>query len=314
MPFGLSFTDPLKYTGRKIAAVPTVENPRRPLTTDRSFPLQTLWRVEKNPLTGSEGEEWILVKFETNGDATWQQLALSAAGGDLDTLSGDSGTSPIVPDGAGNIAVLGNATQGVSTTGGLNQLTVTVQDATTAVKGVAKFNSDDFTVSSGEVSLSASSLVLKLEGDGGGAIGPNGSGIIFVKGKSGSGLSTSGAGNTITINPPSTSVNTWVEVTTTSQALAGGTGYVMNNASLVTGTLPAACDFGDVIRVCGKGAGKWKIAQNAGQKIHFIDATTTTGPGGSLAATKQYDVIEILCTVANTEFTVQDVVGNITIV
>lgn len=309
--FAISPADVLKYTGPKRGIIPTVQGPRRPTVDDKAYPLQTIWAVDKNPTTGAQGEQFILVYFDNSGDAIWQQLALTASGGDLDTLSGDSGTDPVVPDGAGNIAVVGDSGQGVSTVGGTNQLQVTVQDATTVVKGVATFNPADFSVASGTVSLASSSIVLQFTGDNMGTATPT-AGNVNVSGSNG--LTTSCGGDTITIVPPPSAITQWVEVTGTSQALAGGTGYVMNNAGLVTGTLPAACDFGDVIRVSGKGGGGWRISQNAGQTIHFIDTDTTTGVGGYLASTQQYDVIELLCVTANTDFVVQDVVGNITIV
>ena len=69
-----------------------------------------------------------------------------------------------------------------------------------------------------------------------------------------------------------------------------------------------------MITVAGKGAGGWKIAQNASQLIHFGVATTTTGTGGSLASSAQYDVVTMVCSVANTTWTVLSSIGNITYV
>jgi len=74
----------------------------------------------------------------------------------------------------------------------------------------------------------------------------------------------------------------WVNVTGTSQQAAANMGYVANNASTVTITLPTSSSLsvGDVIRVSGAGTGGWKIAQNAGQKIFLrnvavLDSTWT---------------------------------------
>jgi hypothetical protein len=107
---------------------------------------------------------------------------------------------------------------------------------------------------------------------------------------------------------------TWNEVTGTTQSAAADNGYIVNNSSLVTITLPETCAVGKVVRVAGKGAGGWKIAQNAGQQIHFGDQNTTSGTAGYLAAQTQYDSIELLCITANTTFNVISVVGNITVV
>lgn len=98
---------------------------------------------------------------------------------------------------------------------------------------------------------------------------------------------------------------TFNNVTTTTQSMAANNGYSANNASLVTLTLPATCAFGATLAVSGFGAGGWLIAQNSGQTMHFNGINTTTGAGGSLASTSRYDVVYLLCAVANTDFVVQ---------
>jgi len=107
---------------------------------------------------------------------------------------------------------------------------------------------------------------------------------------------------------------TWNEVTGTTQAASVNAGYIANNAALVTITIPTTAAVGDVVRVTGKGAGGWKIAQNASEIIHFLGTDTTRGTGGSLASTGTYDGVEIVCVVANTEWVVASSMGNITIV
>lgn len=107
---------------------------------------------------------------------------------------------------------------------------------------------------------------------------------------------------------------TWSEVTGTSQALAVLNGYILNNAGLVTATLPATAAVGEVIAIVGKGTGGWKIAQNASQTIHLNSSDTTTGVGGSLASTVRYNAVEVVCTTANTDFVVRSSMGNITVV
>lgn len=106
----------------------------------------------------------------------------------------------------------------------------------------------------------------------------------------------------------------WSEVTGTSQAAAVNSGYIANNAGLVTITLPTTAALGTIIEVAGKGAGLWKVAQNSGQTIHFGNVNTTTGAGGSLAAVLQYDTVRLLCTTANTDFVVLSNQGNLTVV
>ena len=114
--------------------------------------------------------------------------------------------------------------------------------------------------------------------------------------------------------PPQGGVLSWSEVTGTTQSCAVNTGYILNNAALVTATLPATASVGDVIRIVGKGAGMWKLAQNASQYIRFAGLTTTTGTGGYLQAETAYDCIEIMCTTANNGWTVISSIGNIEVV
>lgn len=105
-----------------------------------------------------------------------------------------------------------------------------------------------------------------------------------------------------------------VEVTGTSQAMVAGTEYIANNAALVTLTLPTTAALGTKFMVCGKGAGGWKLAQNASQIIHFNDVDTTSGTGGYLASTGRYHMVQVKCITENTDFEVIESQGNLTYV
>lgn len=61
--------------------------------------------------------------------------------------------------------------------------------------------------------------------------------------------------------------NTWVVVTGAAQQMEVNHGYIANGSSLVTLTLPSTAPAGSQLRIVGKGSGKWKIAQNAGEVI-----------------------------------------------
>jgi|SRR5690349_360274 len=128
----------------------------------------------------------------------------------------------------------------------------------------------------------------------------------------GTGISITNGAGSITINAAGAGLS-WTDVTGTSQTMAVNNGYTANNAGLVTLTLPTTAAYGSVMAVVGKGAGGWKIAQSSGQQIHFGITNTTSGATGSLASTAQYDCVFILCSVANTEFTVYDSIGNLTV-
>lgn len=137
-------------------------------------------------------------------------------------------------------------------------------------------------------------------------------GVLTIAG--GTDITTSGAGSTVTVTYSGTGGISWSEVTGTTQAMAVDTGYIANNAGLVTLTLPDTAAVGDIVAIAGSGAGMWKLAQNAGETVHFISSDTTTGVGGSLAATVRYDSVELVCITANTDWVVRSVVGNLTIV
>lgn len=105
---------------------------------------------------------------------------------------------------------------------------------------------------------------------------------------------------------------TWSEITADTTG-AVNTGYIINHASnRVVLTLPTTAAVGDIVRIAGKGAGGWKVAQNGSEKIHFGSVVTTTGTGGYLQSSQTHDAVELLCIVADTEWLVISSVGNIT--
>lgn len=144
-------------------------------------------------------------------------------------------------------------------------------------------------------------------------IGSTGADPVLATITAGTGVSITNGTGTITINAIGSAL-TWTDVTGTSQAAAVNNGYTTNNAGVVTVTLPSTAVYGSVVAIVGKGAGGWLIAQNSGQTIHFSGSNTTTGAGGSLASTTRYDVVYLLNTIANTDFTVVSSIGNITVV
>jgi len=102
-------------------------------------------------------------------------------------------------------------------------------------------------------------------------------------------------------------------VTAATANLVANQGVIANRGTLVTLTLPTVIKVGDTIEVVGMGAGKWLIAQNANQQIHFQSSNTTVGVGGSIAASLQYDCVKLICIVANLEFVVSCAAGNLQI-
>jgi len=148
-----------------------------------------------------------------------------------------------------------------------------------------------------------------LTGDSGGNVGPDGSGIINTLGGTGCVTAGSPGTNTMTFDVVGGGLK-WIELTVTGPtSLSSNTGYVLNNASTVNVTLPTTAAFGDVIRIAGKGSGGWQLNQNGGQTLHFGNVDSTTGVGGNIASTQQYDCLELVCTTQDTDFTVLSSIG-----
>lgn len=111
------------------------------------------------------------------------------------------------------------------------------------------------------------------------------------------------AGNITISSPGGVETFEWTVVSGTSAVGLTDNGYITNNVSLVTISLPAVAAVGDAFAIIGQGAGGWKISQSSGQQIHQGHSATTSGASGSLSSTNQYDSINLICTVANTVWT-----------
>lgn len=126
----------------------------------------------------------------------------------------------------------------------------------------------------------------------------------------GSGVSiTNGAGN-ITISATGSGGMQWNNVTGTSQAAAVNNGYVSSNASLTTFTLPATATIGSIVAIQGAGAGGWTISLSGGQSVVLNSGSASS----SVSSTQQYDVIYLMCIVANTTWAYNGGFGNYSLV
>lgn len=128
----------------------------------------------------------------------------------------------------------------------------------------------------------------------------------------GTGLTTVGGTNTMTFNVTGGGIKyTTVTADTTMVVNAG---YITNKAGTAAAmTLPATAAVGSKLSVIGRGATGWSIAQAAGQTIHMNSVSTTTGAGGSLASTAQFNTVEMICTIADTDWTVVGSEGVLTV-
>ena len=133
-------------------------------------------------------------------------------------------------------------------------------------------------------------------------------------GTSGQVLTSNGAGALPTFQAASGGGLAWSVITDASKTMVVNEGYVGNRGTAITFTLPDTAAVGDQVAITNIGAGLPVIAQNAGEDISVVGSTTTTGVGGSLTATEQFDSIHLICTVANTNWNVLSMTGNWTIV
>jgi len=190
-------------------------------------------------------------------------------------------------------------------------------NALTIAGGVVNFGSTPTVNSTAIYFVGGTDVALADGGTGASLADPDADRIMFWDDSLGAVTwLTAGSGLTITattITATGTGIS-WSEVTGTSQTAAVNSGYICNNAALVTVTLADTAAVGDILRIVGKGAGLWRVAQNASENINFGNLTSTTGVGGYIEGTLQYDCVELVCTVANTTWTVMSSIGNITVV
>jgi hypothetical protein len=120
---------------------------------------------------------------------------------------------------------------------------------------------------------------------------------------------TAGAGISITNGAASITIaatgagETWSVVTTATNMVVGN-GYITNSGSQVVLTLPTTAAVGTSLSVIGMGSGGWQIAQNASQNVQVGSVSSTVGTGGTVTSANRYDSIDLICTVANTTWTV----------
>jgi hypothetical protein len=131
----------------------------------------------------------------------------------------------------------------------------------------------------------------------------------------GTNVSIVNTAGSITITTAGTASFLWNSVVTSTVSMAVENGYICANGStLITYTLPATANTGTSIKVAGNSAGGWIIEQNASQNIKYGNVSTTTGTGGSLASSNQYDQVDLLCVVGSTTWVVRGSIGNLTYV
>ena len=144
-------------------------------------------------------------------------------------------------------------------------------------------------------------------------VGSTGNDPVLSTLTAGVGISIDNTAGGVTVSSVASGMG-YNEIAGTTQQAVADTVYTCNNAGLVTVTLPDTAAVGTTLGIIGKGAGGFLIAQNASESIHVGTVTSTVGVGGSVASTEQYDVIYMVCTVADLTWTATQMIGNLTIV
>ena len=173
MPLGTpgQNVNPLAYADQRLSNVPVIDAPRRPTTEDKKYPMWCEWRVNKNAVSPAvEGEFWKLIRFESNGDATWKQVSINVNTAGVDFLR-DQVNAASAPDASGNIDVDGATVANGANPSGIpletvsstNTITIQAQLGTAVTPtpgdandaGFLSVNEDHFTVdaTSGMVSI-----------------------------------------------------------------------------------------------------------------------------------------------------------------
>jgi hypothetical protein len=112
-----------------------------------------------------------------------------------------------------------------------------------------------------------------------------------------------------TYSPPTSFV--WQNVVNTGMTMQGNNGYIINNTSLVTLSMPASAQVGELLWVVGN-QGSWKIQLNPGQIVNFGNKQSN---GGSISSSVPSDAIQLVCVVNNTTFNCTGVAqGNMVVV
>jgi len=147
-------------------------------------------------------------------------------------------------------------------------------------------------------------------------IGSTGADPVLAVLTAGAGIGITNAAGSITIASTATGGMPWTE-TTVNAGMVVNNGYVANKGGLLTMTLPATAVIGNILAITGiNTAVGWRIAQNANQRIHMGNLSSTIGVGGYIEATAIRDSAELVCVVAgaSTEWNVISSMGNITVV
>lgn len=148
--------------------------------------------------------------------------------------------------------------------------------------------------------------IQSISGDQGDPVIPDTKGNVNIVG--GSGITTEGSGDTLTLNT-SLSGLTWSVDTTTPISVAQGEAHIANGGGQIIYNLPSSIPIGEGFAFLDLGGNGFQIQAQGGQTIRVGNQITSSG--GTVTSTAIGDSIWIVCGVANTEFLGYGVQGNL---
>lgn len=212
----------------------------------------------------------------------------------------------VTPDGSGTVTLTGGTT-GLVLNGSANTVTL----AGTLI--VANGGTGTTTLTDGGILLGSGTAAVTVTAqptDGQLLIGSTGVDPVLgtLASADGTVTITNGAG---TIDLSAAPGIVWSVITDASKTVVVNEAYFANRAGTVAFTLPATSSVGDTFEIAQMMTGQvWTLAQNAGQTIYVGNTNTTTGVGGSLAATGDGDWIKCVCRVDDTDWQCKIESGN----
>jgi len=266
-----------------------------------------------NAVTGLATGNSSTLATNSSGVPTWVgpmtngQLLIGSTGATPVAATLTAGTNIGITNAAGSITINNTSTaSGQVNSGTANQLAYYATTGT-AVSGLTSANSATLVTDATGVPAWTAPMT-----NGQLLIGSTGGTPVLGTITGTGGITVTNAAGSITISGSGGGFS-WTDVTGTTQAMAVNNGYIANNASQVSLSLPASSIIGDTIKVQGKGTGGWKVTQNAGQTIYFNSATSTTGASGYIESTQRYNSVELVCITANNDWAVNSASGNLTV-
>jgi len=186
------------------------------------------------------------------------------------------------------IKILGGT--GLSSTGAGNTVTINGDDASAIAKGIASFDSGDFTVTAGNVVLNGSGVGQTVTGDSGGALSPTTGNWNIVGASTAAGtspVSTAGAVSTLTINVQKAQAIAGTDATKVGLCCfdSGAFGVDVNGFVTFGGAVTNGTITGDTGGALSQTANNWNIV--ATTAAAGTTPITTAGAVSTLTITSQ---------------------------